>query len=171
MKSRWNLKLQFANAGLVTVLSIAGTAAAATVSKEGSFQGMTCYTGPAHVAAEVKGHVGISYDLIGTQIRKEGELGYLGSAHCVGSAMIIGNDRSDQGSCVDTDPDGDHIFLVYSSSMGNQPVGTWKAVAGDGKYAGIEASGTYANDVRPVKPVRADTTQVCNKEAGSWKLK
>jgi hypothetical protein len=142
---------------------------AAGPAKEGSFHGMTCFTGPAHVIAEVKDHVGVSYEIVGTLIRKEGELGYLSSERCEGESTIIGKESSTRGSCVSTDPDGDHVFFVYTSTRTGL-AGTWKAVAGSGKYEGIEAHGTWANAIRPVKPAQPGTTQVCNKETGHWKL-
>jgi hypothetical protein len=152
----------------LVVLVSAQWALAAGPEKEGSFHGMTCFTGQAHVIAEVKEHVGVSYELIGTEIRKEGELGYLSSERCEGESTIIGKDASTRGSCVSTDPDGDYVFVVYSSTRSGQ--GTWKAVAGSGKYEGIEAHGTWANAIRPIKPAQPGTLQVCNKETGHWKL-
>jgi hypothetical protein len=155
---------------LLAVVSTGQALAATAVPKDGSYEGLTCYTGPSTVIADGKGQVAGTYDIIGTPIRKEGELGYLSSNHCVGSFSVVGKELTDSGSCLQTDPDGDRFFLVYSRR--NQEPGTWKIVSGTGKYDGMEASGTWvAGAVRPVKQDRPGYVQVCNKEAGSWKLK
>jgi hypothetical protein len=151
------------------LLVLAHGVLAAGPAKEGDFAGMTCFSGPAHVIAGVKGQVGGSYDLMGTSIRNEGELGYLGSERCVGHFVVIGAELTDSGSCLLADPDGDQVFLVFSRK--NQEPGTWKATGGTGKYEGIEASGTFVGAVRPPKRVLPDVLQVCNKETGHWKLK
>lgn len=154
---------------MLAAVSTGQAFAAAPVSKDGSYDGLTCYIGPTTAIADGKGQVAGSYDIIGTPIRKEGELGYLSSNHCVGSFSVVGKELTDSGSCLQTDPDGDRVFLVYSRR--NQD-GTWKAVSGTGKYEGMEASGTFVGGaIRPVKQDRPGYIQVCNKEAGSWKLK
>ncbi len=161
-----------ARCSAITALAVLVTAqwsVAASPAKEGNADGLDCYTGPVQVNAGVKNHVGMSYDIIGTLIRKEGELGYLSSSRCVGSAMVNGKESNDAGTCVMTDPDGDRIFFTYSGRNGQG--GPWNAVGGTGKYEGIEASGTWVNAIRPVKPVRADMIQVCNRNVGSWKLR
>ncbi len=159
------------------VLSIAGCAllvlaqgaVAADPPKEGSFDGMTCYAGPQHVITDGKGTVGFSYDVVGTPMRKEGDPLFHASAECVGSGTIVGAELMDSGLCIVTDADGDRFFSAYSRH--NKEAGTWKVIAGTGKFEGMESSGTWAPVLMPVKPARADMAQSCNKEAGHWKLK
>ena len=123
-----------------------------------------------HAITDVKGVMGISYEVVGTPTTsKEDDIAYRTSVRCVGSATIIAGETTDFGSCVSTDPEGDHIFVVYSAH-GKDP-GTWKAVAGTGKYEGIEASGTWAHVIVPGKPARPDYWQSCDRETGHWKLK
>jgi len=160
------------SAAAVALLASAQWAVGAGPAKEGSFRGMTCFTGPVHVTAEVKEHVGASYDLIGAQVRKDGELGYGSSKHCVGTTMMIGKESTERGSCVSTDPDGDQVFVLYSGHVhGGVEAGFWRAVAGSGKYEGIKARGTWSKAVRPVNAAGADAEQLCNNETGRWKLK
>jgi len=155
-------------AGCALLIAAQG-AVAASPAKEGSFEGMTCYAGPQHVITDGKGTVGASYDVVGTPMRKEDDLLYHASTHCVGSVTIVGAESTERGMCVQMAPDGDRFFVVYSRH--NQEPGTWKAIAGIGKFEGMEASGTWAIAIMPVKPARADIIQSCNKETGHWKLK
>lgn len=143
--------------------------AAAGPAKEGSFEGMTCFAGSRQILADVKGSFGAGYDLIGTAVRKEGELGHQASERCLGVFVAVGKEANDNGSCVASDADGDRYFVVYSRK--NQEPGVWRATGGTGKYEGIEASGTFERAIFPAKPMRSDVLQVCNRETGSWKLK
>jgi hypothetical protein len=151
------------------LLVCAQGALAAGPEREGTFDAMSCYAGPVQIIADASGQLGMSYDVVGTEIRKPGELGYLASTRCVGSFVRAGGESIDSGLCVVSDPDGDRYFRAYSWK--GQSTGTWKAVGGTGKYEGIEASGTYSGVIRPPKPVRPDVLQVCNQEAGRWKLR
>jgi len=163
-------RLICAYVALLTAFATGQAVAAPTVAKEGTFEGMTCYAGPNNMIADGKGLFASSYDSIGTPIRKDGELGYLSSNHCVGSVSVVGKELTESGACLQTDPDGDRVFMVYGRR--NQEPGTWRVVSGTGKYEGIEASGTWkSGTVRPVKQDRQGFFQLCNTEAGSWKLK
>src|SRR5208283_4336568 len=100
---------------------------------------------------------------------KEGDPLYHASVECVGSGTIAGAESMESGLCVFTDPDGDRFFSAYS--VRNKEPGTWKTIAGTGKFEGMEASGTWARVLAPDKPARADIAQSCDKGSGHWKLK
>ena len=151
------------------LIAIGQAASAAAPAKEGTFEGLTCYTGPVQVIAGVKGRTAGSYDIVGTPIRKDGELGYQSSTRCVGTFLWAGEESSDNGSCVAIDPDGDLVFYVYARK--NQEPGTWKSLGGTGKYEGIDASGTNAPAVRPIRGMRPDILQTCLRETGRWTLR
>ena len=155
-------------AGCALLIAAQG-AIAAGPAKEGSFDSMSCYAGPQHVITDGRSTVGFSYDVVGTPMRKEGDPLYHASAECVGSGTIAGAESMESGLCVFTDPDGDRFFSAYS--VRNKEPGTWKTIAGTGKFEGMEASGTWARVLAPDKPARTDIAQSCDKETGHWKLK
>lgn len=65
MKSKFNLKLQFTNAGLVAALAVAGAATAQTYQKEGNYDYTSCNSGTRNVIQFSKTHSFSSYDFVG----------------------------------------------------------------------------------------------------------
>lgn len=63
------------------------------------------------------------------------------SAHdCKGTIVDQGDRESGAGYCMATDKDGDVWWLSWTSD--GRTGGNWQAIAGTGKYEGIEGSGT-----------------------------
>ncbi len=145
---------------------------AAGPAKEGSFETVICYAGPMQMTAIGKVW-GATLDVVGTPMAKEGELLYGTSARVMDYSSNVGNEAADDASSLFIDADGDRFLLMYSGhyAIGAPGPGTWKAVAGTGKYEGIEASGTYIHVNQPVNRARADWYQGCDKDTGHWKLK
>ncbi len=148
---------------------LSGAAAAAAPADEGSYDGLTCYVGQANPLTGVEGHVGASYETVGTAIRSPGQLGFGASIRCIGAFVASAGETENRGACVMADPDGDRVFMVFSRGGNGQ--GQWKATGGTGKYQRIQAAGTYEDAHRPKVPAVAGRTQFCNREVGRWKLK
>jgi hypothetical protein len=60
--------------------------------------------------------------------------------HCLEESRARTDGYKFDGACVETDADGDKIFITYEGPE-NGPIGV---IGGTGKYAGIEGSGTWA---------------------------
>jgi hypothetical protein len=145
---------------------------AAGLAKEGSFETIICYAGPIKLTAVGKVW-GAILDVVGTPMAKEGELLYGTSARVVDYSTNVGKEQTDDASSLFTDSDGDQFLFMYSGRypIGMPGPGTWKAVAGTGKYEGMEASGTYVHVNQPAKSARTDWYNGCDRDSGHWKLK
>lgn len=157
-----------------SLFGAAQVAAAGGPAKEGTFETIICVAGPMPSITDGKIATVLSWDVVGTPMAKEGELLYGTSARCVGSTTIVGKELTEDGACLYTDGDGDRFLFMYSgrSEPGKPAPGTWKFVAGTGKFDGMEASGAYIHVNQPAKQARADSYyNGCDKDSGHWKLK
>jgi hypothetical protein len=59
--------------------------------------------------------------------------------HCLEESRVRADGYKYVGTCVETDADGDKVFMTYEGSEG----GPVSLIGGIGKYAGIEGSGTW----------------------------
>lgn len=58
---------------------------------------------------------------------------------CIGVEAMVAGQFWDNGTCTETDKDGDKIFITYG-------VGTFTYIGGTGKYKGITGGGTNKGD-------------------------
>ena len=152
----------------------AQAAPAAGPAKEGSFDTLRCVAGTVEFLTEAKGASAAFVDVIGTPMAKEGELFFGTSVRCLAYVSTIDKESKIYGSCLYTDRDGDHFLANYSGGTSDPAVtegGPWKAVAGTGKFEGLEAGGTWTHVNVPAKQARANWYNGCDRDSGHWKLK
>ena len=169
MKSRLNLTSQFASAGLLATLAVAGTVCAAPLPKEGRFDTTNCST--VFVSNRIdfsKTHWVQTVELLGTTVSNPpGGFADGNSYRCVGMTTSFDGKISGKTVCESVDQDGDKRLSSFSLE-GTQTVRA--VVAGTGKYEGIVQEGDY--DRAPTFPtVKAGTLQQCNRQRGTYKLK
>ena len=167
MKSKMNLKWQFASAGLAAVFAV-GTAAAATLPKEGRYDTTNCSTVSTNRIDFSKTHWAQSTEVLGTtQSNPPGGLGDGNSYRCVGMVTSFDGKISGMTACESVDQDGDKRLSSFSV-QDNKTVRT--QVAGTGKYEGMVQSGDFER--APAFPtVKPGTYQQCNRQTGTYKLK
>jgi hypothetical protein len=109
----------------------------------------------------------MSYSLTGTsRSNPSGGAFDMMSFQCVGVGALIEGKWSSNGFCEYLDADGDKS-LGKATRIG--PKGTWKFVAGTGKFAGITGGGT--NETLGQFPtIKPGTFQGCNRAVGTYKL-
>lgn len=59
--------------------------------------------------------------------------------HCIGQDSLVAGQYWSNGSCTETDPAGDKIFVTYNTD-------TFTFVGGTGKYKGITGGGTVKSE-------------------------
>ncbi len=156
-----------ASATLIALAAVIGTAAAAEVPKQGSFDFTACWSGASTPIALSKTHSAFSYEITGTsRSASPGALFDNNSFHCIGvNASFDGKVRA-LAICESVDPEGDRWLREYSTVDGK----TTTREAGTGKYDGM----LTVADVEPLGPfpaIKAGTYQHCNHQYGTYKLK
>jgi hypothetical protein len=66
---------------------------------------------------------------------------------CLGTTEIVGGKYSGQGTCIETDKDGDQVFSTYEVT--GQNAGTTSYVGGTGKFAGFSGTSEWMVTNRP----------------------
>lgn len=107
--------------------------------------GVVFYVSPATAAAPMKLANGLTIVPLHQSgiIRDDDQASPLNfSAHDCGGTLAVEPDgaTSGAGTCMATDKDGDVWWLVWTSD--GKTGGTWQAISGTGKYAGLSGSGT-----------------------------
>lgn len=163
------LKRQFANAGLVVALSVAGAAAAQSLPKEGSYAYTACWSGIANSIAFSKTHFAFSYEMTGTSRSDQpGSYGDKTSFRCVGmNASFAGKVRAST-TCEAIDSDGDKRLSYFST--GSDGITVREQVTGTGKYEGMVTQ-TTVTPLGPFPVIKPGTFQNCNRQTGTYKLK
>jgi len=169
MKPKTNVKLQFANAALASALAVAGSAAAQTLAKEGSYDYTSCYSGTSTLVALGKTHFAFTYEQTGTNTSNPPG-GYLDnvSFRCVGINSSFGGKNAGSSTCEAIDKDGDKRLTYFALERDGTMVKEF--VLGTGKYEGaIEKGSTSA--MGPFPTIKAGTFQNCLRQTGTYKLK
>ena len=169
MKSKGNLRLQFANAGLTAALIVAGSAAAQTLPKEGSYDFISCWSGVSTMVGLAKTQGAMSVEFSGnTRSITPGGMFDKNSFRCVGLTSNFGGKITGRTVCEAVDMDGDKRLTHFSFSSDGQTIR--ETVAGTGKYDGIIESGK-AQGLGPFPVIKPGTFQDCNRQTGTYKLK
>jgi hypothetical protein len=169
MGPQFRLKLQFANATLVAVLTIAGSAVAQTLPKQGSYDWTSCWSGAANAIQYSKTHWGMSFQMTGTILSNPpGTVFDRNTFRCVGMQASLGGKISGSNLCEAIDLDGDTRLANYSFTSSGKVIKDW--VAGTGKYEGMQMRSTVL-DLGPFPTIVPGTFQGCNHETGTYKLK
>ena len=170
MKSRTNVKLQLANAGLSAALTVATAASAQTLPKEGRYDFNSCWSGASNVVQFSQNHSAMSYEMTGTnRSNPPGGMFDRTSFRCVGARASLGGKASGLAVCEMIDRDGDKR-ISYFSLMSDGTTIREPNTAGTGKYEGMEMSGS----VQPLGPfpgVKPGTFQDCNHQTGTYKMR
>ena len=148
----------------------AGSALAAELPKEGTYDYTACWSTVRYPIAFSKTHIAFAFEMTGTNLTDppggmfDGE-----SFRCVGSnAVFNGKPVSSIATCEAMDRDGDKRLTFFY--LGKDGKYVRETVAGTGKYEGLIASGS----VKPLGPfpaVKPGTYQNCNRQTGTYKMK
>jgi hypothetical protein len=87
---------------------------------------------------------------------------------CLGTYQLVEGKHLGVGYCIHVDLDGDKWIERWEA--GPDFSGTWTAIGGSGKYAGMQASGNFKPN-GPVASALANSVQQCNHNTGSYRLR
>ena len=150
-------------------LASAGSAFAAELPKEGSYDYTACWSGSGSDITFSKTHTASSYELTGT-IRSNTSGGMFDKQafRCVGMTAVLGGKSTGSTVCEAIDADGDKRLSYFS--LGSDGKVTREFIAGTGKYEGMVTVGTV-EPLGPFPVIKAGTIQDCNHQTGTYKLK
>lgn len=147
----------------------AGSAFAAELPKEGSYDYTACWSGVNNVITFSKTHTASSYEMTGTTRSNPPEGMFdKNTFRCVGMNASLDGKFTGSTVCETIDVDGDKRLASFS--LGSDGSLTRENVAGTGKYEGMKATGTV-HPLGPFPVVKAGTFQDCNHQTGTYKLK
>jgi hypothetical protein len=151
------------------IFTSAPSAFAAELPKEGSYDFTACWSGVSNTITFSKTHTASSYEFTGTtRSNPPGGMFDKHTFRCVGMNASLDEKKTLTAVCEAIDVDGDKRLTYFS--LGSDGKELRENITGTGKYEGMVASGT----VQPLGPfpvVKAGTTQNCNHQTGTYKLK
>jgi hypothetical protein len=138
--------------------------------KEGNYAFDFCTVGHGKVMQEGDSLLVVHYDGI-ANLRTEPAGGAFDrtASRCLGTYTKLNGKHQESGVCEQTDEDGDKWWMDYHGNS-DASGGTYTAVHGTGKYAGMTLKGEYRIDSWPVA-LKDVSYQGCNKNKGTYKLK
>jgi hypothetical protein len=146
------------------------SAFAAELPKEGSYDYTSCGTTTRNEMTFSKTHTSYSFELIGSnRSASPGGMFDKESFRCVGMSASFSGKNTGSWVCEATDADGDKRLTSYS--VGNDGKQTRETVAGTGKFEGIVTSGNTVEQLGPFPVIKIGTSQTCNRQTGTYKLK
>jgi hypothetical protein len=142
---------------------------AAPLAKEGKLDFNLCFAGttqhsevsPQLAAGSFEGLGAIYSNVSGGPFDRQG-------VRCIGTYSFVEGKHLGTGYCIHVDLDGDK--WVERWEAGADFSGTWIAIGGSGKYAGMQASGMFKPN-GPVASALPNSVQHCNHNTGSYRLK
>lgn len=147
----------------------AGSAFAADLPKEGSYDINTCFTRNSTRIDYSKTHYAYSYEETGTSLSNPpGGLFDNEAVRCVGMMASFDGKRTGGSVCEGVAKDGDKRLTHFRYGSDGKLVR--EAVSGTGKYEGLVASGTVQAVGSPPE-IKTGTVQICNHQTGTYKLK
>jgi len=173
MRNAWHLisLVLFFAAAAVLFLATApgGSAFAAELPKEGSYDFTACWSGVSNLIEFSKTHRAFSYEQTGTTLSNPPG-GFLDKRafRCVGMVTSFDGKSTNTAVCESFGADGDKILTYFS--LGSDGKITREVVAGTGKYEGLVSSG-IGQPLGPFPVAKAGTFQDCNHQTGTYKLK
>ena len=145
------------------------SALAAELPKEGSYDFISCSSSVSNVITFSKTYTGSSYELTGTnRSNPPGGLFDKTTYRCVGMNTSLDAKVTASILCEAIDVDGDKYLSKVSTADGKS---TRTIVAGTGKYEGIVTTQTAFEDLGPFPAIKDGTSQICNHQTGTYKLK
>jgi hypothetical protein len=163
------MKRKLNRIALAVLGAAAGSALAAAMPKEGSYDYIACWSGVNSQIAFSKTHRAFSFEMTGTS-RTEPPGGMFDgeSFRCVGSNAVFGKNRSAIATCETLDRDGDKRLNFFYLGTDGQYVR--ETMAGTGKYEGLMMTGKVT-PLGPFPTVKPGTFQNCNRQTGTYKMK
>ncbi len=150
-------------------LASAGSAFAAGLPKEGSYDFNSCWSGVSNTIAFSKTHFAFSYEMTGvSRSNPPGGMFDKQAFRCVGLNTSFDGKVSATTVCEAVDFDGDKRLTYFS--LGADGKTTRQFITGTGKYEGMVESGV-AQPLGPFPVVKAGTFADCNHQTGTYKLK
>lgn len=166
---KYKLKSQITSVGMVAALTMAGTAAAADLPKEGRFDVTACWSAVSNDLAFSKTHSAFTFEMTGTILSNPpGGMFDNSTFRCVGMQTVFNGKSGGGNVCEAIDRDGDKRLSQFSIASDGKV--TRETVAGTGKYEGIVQTTTVAL-LGPFPIVKPGTSQACNHQTGTYKLK
>jgi hypothetical protein len=161
--------LQFLSLVVFIAASAGGSAFAADLPKEGSYDFTSCWSGVSNPITFSKTHSAFSYEMTGTTLSNPPG-GFLDKRafRCIGLTTSFGGKPTNTAICESFGADEDKI-LTYFSQTGDGKF-TREVVAGTGKYEGLVSSG-IAQPMGPFPVAKPGTFQDCSRQTGTYKLK
>jgi hypothetical protein len=145
------------------------SAFAAELPKEGSYDFTSCNSGVSSVITFSKTHTGSSYEVTGTnRSNPPGGLFDKSTYRCVGMNTSFNGKDTAYTVCESIDADGDKRLAYFSLVDGKT---TRTNVAGTGKYEGMVATQSSFENLGPFPAIKDGTSQACNHQTGTYKLK
>lgn len=169
MKSTTHLKLHLANAGLIAVLTVHGSVLAQTLPKEGRFDVTACWSSVTNPLVFSKTHSAFTYEMAGTIMSNPpGGMFDNSSFRCLGIATSFDGKTGGSNVCEAIDRDGDKRMSRFSIASDGSVAR--ETIAGTGKYEGIVQT-TTVMPLGPFPVAKPGTSQSCNRQTGTYKLK
>jgi hypothetical protein len=145
------------------------SAFAAELPKEGSYDITSCNSGVNSAITFSKTHTGSSYELTGTnRSNPPGGLFDKSTYRCVGMNTSFDGKNTAYTLCESIDVDGDKRLSYFSLVDGKT---TRTTVAGTGKYDGMVVTQNSFENLGPFPAIKDGTSQACNHQTGTYKLK
>ena len=145
------------------------SAFAAELPKEGSYDYTACWSGVTNTITFSKTHTASSWENTGTnRSSPPGGMFDKMTFRCVGMDASFDGKNTWSGVCEAIDPDGDKRLASFSSVDGKV---TRTNVAGTGKYDGIVVTQNSFENLGPFPAIKDGTSQSCNHQTGTYKLK
>jgi hypothetical protein len=144
-------------------------ALAGELPKEGNYDFISCSSGVYSAITFSKTHSASSYELTGTnRSNPPGGLFDKITFRCVGMNASLDGKVSASNVCEAIDVDGDKYLVKVSTGDGRT---TRTIIAGTGKYEGIVTTQTAFEQLGPFPTIKDGTSQNCNHQTGTYKLK
>ena len=145
------------------------SALAGELPKEGNYDFTSCSSSVSNVITFSKTYTGSSYELTGTnRSNPPGGLFDKTTYRCVGMNTSLDAKVTASILCEAIDVDGDKYLSKVSTADGKS---TRTIVAGTGKYEGIVTTQTAFEPLGPFPTIKEGTSQGCNRQTGTYKLK
>jgi hypothetical protein len=165
------MKSTFGEFSIAALLAAAcsGTALAADLPKEGSYDYKACFTRNTAKIVFSDAHTAYSYDESATAVSATpGGMFDGDSVRCVGTVLVSNGKRTNLSICEAVSRNGDKRLTRFQYGADGKLVRD--EVAGTGMYEGMVTTGV-AREVVPPRELQPGVTTFCNQVAGTYKMK
>jgi hypothetical protein len=145
------------------------SALARELPKEGNYDFISCSSSVNNVITFSKTYTGSSYESTGTnRSNPPGGLFDKSTFRCVGMSASLDGKNTGSTLCESIDPDGDKRLSLILTADGKT---TRTQITGTGKWEGIVTTQTAFEQLGPFPAIKDGTSQSCNHQTGTYKLK